>query len=471
MKYPNNWLITNLEVILERITNGSSLKQIEEKAAGYYPISRIETIANEKIDFNRVKYVLPSEDDIEKYGLKYGDILFSHINSDKHLGKTAIFTSEETLIHGINLLLIRSNKNYNSFFLNYLFKYFRQSGIFIGLAQRAVNQSSINQKKLKAIQIPLPPLPEQQRIVAKLDTLFASLESTKSRLDKIPQLLKYFRQAVLTQAVTGKLTEEWREGKELEEWKKTKLSQLIKEKPRNGFSPKGVDYETNVKSLTLSATTTGKFDPTKVKYLDIDAPDKESHLWLKKGDILIQRSNSLDYVGTSAIYDCEDYEFIYPDIMMKIQVNEGVSNIFISYVLSSTETKTYFKDNASGTAGNMPKINQGVVMNTPVTYPDILEQQEIVRRVESLFAKADAIEKRYKALKQKIDTLPQALLGKAFKGELVEQLPTDGDAKDLLAEIQKAKESLKTKPKGRKKMIKEEVGMVAEPEVEYKTKK
>ena len=76
------------------------------------------------------------------------------------------------------------------------------------------------------------------------------------------------------------------------------------------------------------------------------------------------------------------------------------------------------------------------------------EQQEIVSRVESLFAKADAIEKQYETLKVKIDSLPQAILHKAFKGELTEQLDTDGDARELLKQIQELKEiNIKSKKK------------------------
>lgn len=259
----------------------------------------------------------------------------------------------------------------------------------------------------------------------------------------IPLLLKDFRQQVLTQAVNGKLTEEWRKGEELESWKKCILLDVVIEKPRNGYSPKGVEYETSVKSLTLSATTSGKFNPSCIKYLDIEIPQRDSHLWLKNGDILIQRSNSLDYVGTSAIYDGKDFDFIYPDIMMKIKSNDSILNNFLMYALSSQQTRKYYRDNASGTAGNMPKINQEIVSKTPIDLPSIKEQQEIVTRVESLFAKADVIEQQYKSLKQKIDTLPQALLHKAFKGELTEQLESDGDAKELLQQIQELKTSTK----------------------------
>src|SRR5690606_2444075 len=189
--------------------------------------------------------------------------------------------------------------------LNYLFKHYRLQGKFIDVAQRAVNQSSINQKKLNRFQVPLIPESEQKRIVTKLDALFGHLDVLREKLDRIPELLKNFRQQVLTQAVTGEITKEWREGKGLGEWPQKVLSELIIDKPRNGYSPKGVGFVTEVKSLTLSATTKGYFDPIHVKYLDIERPGRDSHLWLKNGDILIQRSNTLDYVGTSAIYDGE----------------------------------------------------------------------------------------------------------------------------------------------------------------------
>lgn len=419
--WPNRWVKTDLETIVEKMANGANLPQSEVQLEGYLPISRIETIALEEVDLKRVKYVEADEKIIEKYALRKGDILFSHINSDKHLGKTAIFNGEVDLIHGINLLLIRAKEGFDKKLLNYLFKHYRFQGKFIDVAQRAVNQSSINQKKLNRFQVPLIPESEQKRIVTKLDALFGHLDVLREKLDRIPELLKNFRQQVLTQAVTGEMTKEWREGKGLGEWPQKVLSELIIDKPRNGYSPKGVGFVTEVKSLTLSATTKGYFDPIHIKYLDIERPGRDSHLWLKNGDILIQRSNTLDYVGTSAIYDGEDFDFIYPDLMMKLTVNNMIETKYLYFVLSTNKTKEYFRRNATGTAGNMPKINQGTVMATPIPYPEKEEQQEIVKRIESFFSLADKIESQYQILKANIDQLPQAILNKAFRGELVEQ--------------------------------------------------
>ena len=87
-----------------------------------------------------------------------------------------------------------------------------------------------------------------------------------------------------------------------EGWAWARLLSIIEEKPTNGYSPKGVEYITNVRNLTLTATTSGFFKPNEFKYVDVKiAPD--SKYWLRHNDILIQRSNSRELVGTSCIYD------------------------------------------------------------------------------------------------------------------------------------------------------------------------
>ena len=112
-----------LEELSEFIRNGASIKQFEN--AKGYPITRIETISDSYVNLERVGYADIMEfGKYEEYLLDIGDILMSHINSDKHLGKTAIFENENVkLIHGMNLLCIRPNKKIVSpKYLNYYFK-------------------------------------------------------------------------------------------------------------------------------------------------------------------------------------------------------------------------------------------------------------------------------------------------------------------------------------------------------------
>jgi len=426
---PKNWIETNIEFVTTILDNLRKPVSADERSkrmgdVPYYGATGQAGWIDDFI-FNE-ELVLIGEDGAPFFD-KLKNVAYiikgkSWVNNHAHVLKGNEFLLNKFLLHFLNQF------DYNN---------------YVGGTTRL----KLNQSSLKSIPFPLAPLAEQNRIVEKLDSLFALLESIKTSMAKIPVLLKNFRQQVLTQAVTGKLTEEWRIGKELSEWNHFILLEVITEKPRNGYSPKAVEYETAVKSLTLSATTSGKFNPLQIKYLDIQPPNINSHLWLKKDDILIQRSNSLEYVGTAAIYDGSDYDFIYPDIMMKIRANNKILNEYLFYSLSSKTIKDYYKNNASGTAGNMPKINQEIVSNTPINLPSMLEQQEIVSRVESLFSKADAIEEKYKNLKSKIETLPQTILYKAFKGELTEQLESDGDAKVLLEEIEALKSGGKIKIK------------------------
>jgi type I restriction enzyme S subunit len=108
---------------------------------------------------------------------------------------------------------------------------------------------------------------------------------------------------------------------------------------------------------------------------------------------------------------------------------------YLLYNILSFSFQQRMISNAIGTG--VKHLRVGDVERLTFPLPPKQEQTEIVKRVEHLFTKADTIEEQYQNLKTKIDSLPQAILAKAFKGELVEQLESDGDAKDLLTEIQK----------------------------------
>ncbi|MCK0134837.1 restriction endonuclease subunit S [Arenibacter sp. S6351L] len=201
-----------------------------------------------------------------------------------------------------------------------------------------------------------------------------------------------------------------------EGWVWCRLGDIIKEKPRNGYSPRGVEFETQTKSLKLGATTKGVFDPSQVKYLNEVVP-RESHLWLQNNDILIQRSNSLDYVGISAIYKGEDYEYVYPDLMMKIQGCTNIDTDYLHTILISGFVRQYFRDNASGTSSNMPKINQSIVLNTMIPLCNESEQKAMVKKVYALMGLCDRLEQEVKVSQEYCERLMQSCLREVFEGK------------------------------------------------------
>ena len=411
---PKGWKLTKLGNILCRMTNGLNIEQTDVCSIDSFPISRIETIANEKIDFSRVKYCTPSIDQKQKYLLEDGDILFSHINSDKHLGKTAIYKDIEPLIHGVNLLLLRCNSElYNSGMLNYLLRYYRYTGVFMGIAQRAVNQSSINQKKLSNLDIPLPPLTEQKQIAEKLDKLFDQIGTIKEASNKIPELLKNFRQQVLTYAVTGKLTDS-----DYESWELKTLDEIAI--PKAGYAFKATDFIDNgIQVIRMGNLYDNKLsldrNPVFVpENYDTDIIERSR---VKRNDILLTLTGTKykrDY-GYAIKIDTDEVLLLNQRIL---SLTPLIDPDYLLLVLRSDEFRNQFFEFETGGV-NQGNVGVKNVMTIKLHIPSPRIQEEIVRRTKILFNILDNIERRYNILCEKLDKLPQALLCKAFKGELI----------------------------------------------------
>ena len=265
-------------------------------------------------------------------------------------------------------------------------------------------------------------------------------------MERIGGLCDRYRQAVLAAACSGRLTADW--GKDSEStWQSTILGELIIDKPKNGYSAKPVNYETAFRVLTLTATTSGKFNSECFKYFD-QAIDTDSPFWLQPGDILVQRGNTIEYVGVSAIYDGSPNQFIFPDLMMRLRVRPEVINQFLHILLSCGEARSYLRSKATGTAGTMPKINQPTLISLPIDLPPLEEQKEIVQRVEKLFNTIAKIEQQSQKALKLCDRLDQSILTKAFSGKLVPQDPTDEPAEVLLDRIRGEKQD---PPKAKRK--------------------
>ncbi|MFV5692931.1 restriction endonuclease subunit S [Flavobacterium sp. LT1R49] len=299
-------------------------------------------------------------------------------------------------------------------------------------------QPGFNIIDIKNFPVPLPPLLEQNRIVTKLDTLFAQLENIKTSMANIPLLLKNFRQQVLTKAVTGKLTEEWRKGKELEEWR-YELAQDCCEKVQSGGTPKGSNFDTSgIPFLKVYNIVNNKID---FEYNPQYVSESMQNSQIKKS-ITFPSDVVMNIVGPPlnkiAIIPNDYPEWNLNQAITLFRTKEYLLNKFLYYFFCEGSSVNSLINETKGVVGQV-NISLSQCRNFSIPVPSPKEQQEIVHRVESLFAKAEVIEQQYKALKTSIDTLPQALLNKAFKGQLAPQLESDGDARDLLEKIQKLK--------------------------------
>lgn len=324
----------------------------------------------------------------------------------------------------------KTENKYAYYFLNH----FDYAG-FVGGTTRL----KLTQGNLKSIPIPIPPLAEQQRIVAKLDAIFGHLDSLREKLNRIPDLLKNFRQQVLTQAVTGELTKEWREGKGLvqtnlnlknkfeiefelfdyqdlpDSWKYTALGNFIEcsrgkfsVRPRNDPRYFDGDYPfIQIGDLPKDGGEVSSFSKT------LNNLGKEVSKEFLAGTVVIAIVGAT--IGNTGILT---RNMFFPDSLIGINTKNQISNQFVEYFLRAIKLNLR---QLSYAGGGQPNIKLNNIQNLAVALPPFNEQQEILKRVDALFELADKIESQYQSLKTKIDQLPQAILAKAFRGELVER--------------------------------------------------
>ena len=164
----------------------------------------------------------------------------------------------------------------------------------------------------------------------------------------------------------------------------------------------------------MGAVTYGIFNPKEYKYIGENIPE-DSYCWLKNGDILIERSNSIEYVGICAIYTGKDNEFMYPDLLMRFRTVDILSKIYIHSALVSPFNRDYYMRNAKGAQKTMPKINQECVVNTLIPLPPLAEQKEIVARVEKHLETITQLETQIATRETLTKQLMQGLLKDAFE--------------------------------------------------------
>lgn len=308
---------------------------------------------------------------------------------------------------------------------------------------------------LKALNFSLPPLAEQKIIVEKLDSLLAQVESTKARLERIPEIIKRFRQSVLSAAVSGRLTEEWRanDGASLENWALENLGSLAEVATGKTPSRKKPEYWENGTVPWLTSAATGR-------PLTFDAEQYVTERAVKECTLKIFPPGTL----LLAMYGEGKTRGQVTELRLSATCNQACAAILAD---ESKVTKGFLKirleENYEETrkvaaGGAQPNLNLNKVRDISIGTPSIAEQTEIVRRVEQLFAFADTIEQKTNAALERVNKLTQSILAKAFRGELTAEwraanpdlITGENSAAALLERIKKERETTTAKPNKRK---------------------
>jgi type I restriction enzyme, S subunit len=203
-------------------------------------------------------------------------------------------------------------------------------------------------------------------------------------------------------------------------WAWTTIGRLLREPLRNGHSAKASLTGQGIRTLTLSAVTYGDFCERNTK-LTVAKPEDVGALWLQRGDIFVERSNTPELVGTAALYRGPANYAIFPDLLIRIRVHPAISERYIAALLHLPESRRYFRTKAQGISGSMPKIDQGTVESLPVPLAPSAEQRRIVGRLEEVFSDLDAGLAALVRVRANLKRYRAAVLKAAVEGALTEE--------------------------------------------------
>lgn len=375
------------------IRNGANIKQLSTNSG--YPITRIETISDRTI--NREKMGYADIIDISKYKdyvLEDGDILMSHINSEKHLGKVAIYKKEndEMIIHGMNLLMLRANKK---LLLPHYAKYFFESNIFLSqiatITKKSVNQASFTVSALKELDILCPDLYMQNDVVAKLDKVTALIDKHKKQLEKLDELVKARFVEMFGDPVSNP--------KKFSQLKLFELGELgrgvSKHRPRNAPELLGGKYPL----IQTGDVANSRLYITKYENTYSDLGFKQSKLW-NKGTLCITIAANI--AKTSIL----EFDACFPDSVVGFIANDKTNNIFIHYWFSFFQK--ILESQAPESA--QKNINLKVLNELMVIVPNKILQNKFADFVKQVEKTKTEVQKKL----EQAEILKKALMQKYF---------------------------------------------------------
>jgi type I restriction enzyme S subunit len=270
---------------------------------------------------------------------------------------------------------------------------------------------------LRETTIKIAPLAEQKRIVTEIDALLAHVHAAQAELEKIPALVKAFRQKVLAMAVSGELTRDFRANATSETVSKEFLGNFLlsidagksfkcEERPPNSDE---------IGVLKVSAVTWGEFQELESKTCFDNTGFNKKYL-VQKDDFLFSRANTIDLVGACVIVKNVNLQLMLSDKTLRFRFKKELNPRFALYFLKSPDGRHEIERLATGNQESMRNIGQEKIRRIQIPNFNWVEQTEIARRVEELFEWCDAMETAYNEGVEKLKIGPQSLFQKAFRG-------------------------------------------------------
>jgi type I restriction enzyme, S subunit len=474
---PDGWAVAKVGEIAASIQSGFACGAHNRDGRGTIHLRPMNITAEGLLSLEDVRHI--EGECPHKVGV--GDVLFNNTNSAELVGKTALILESSGHAFSNHMTRIRCKSVIEPAFLAIQLNTLFRSGYFQTRCNNHVSQASISASYLRdEVEVVIPPLAEQRRIVAKVEELTARSRAARAALAEVPTLLEQFRQSVLASAFRGDLTADWRAKNPTAEPASVLLDRIRAERrkqwetkyPKKKYVepepvddsdlpelPEGWEYARADEIVATGTVITYGIvlpgDPVDggvpyVRGQDIEdgrilveqlartTPEiaaRHDRSSLQQGDVLLCIIRHLKVAIVPAGIDGANLT----QGTVRLRPSQVILGPYLAGYLAGPTAQAWMKERYFGMA--MPRINVEDARAIPIPIAPIEEQREIIRQIDaSERRRATALAEVTQALDES-GGLDQSILAKAFRGELVPQDPADEPASDLLERIRQQQDS------------------------------
>ena len=424
-KLPENWCWTTIKNVATVVTGGTPAKNNSDYYGGEFPFFK-------PADLDAGRHVSEASEYLSDLGKSVSRIIPAQATAVcciGSIGKCGFLDVEGATNQQINSAIPYFNAFYQYFYMNTEF--------FTNQLRNSASATTIaivNKTKMESCYYPLAPLAEQQRIVDRIESLFAKLDEAKEKTQTVVDSFETRKSAILHKAFTGKLTAKWREehGVGMESWE-YKTFEAIVENMQNGLAKRKGISGTPYVVLRLANLTDCGFNTDDLREILLDEKEQANYELRPNDVIMIRVNGSKDNVGKQYLIT-NQHHWAFCDHIIRIQYSNRLLPQYMIYFSRSKNYRIYVKENIVSSAGQNTISRKGMV-GLVVPIPCLNEQFEIVHILVDLFSKEQQSKEAAEAVLDQIDLMKKSILARAFRGELGTNDPSEESAVELLKEI------------------------------------
>lgn len=423
---PENWCWTCVDKVSTVITGGTPSKKNPEYYGGDFPFFK-------PADLDEGRHVLDASEYLSEEGKSVSRIIpakSTAVCCIGSIGKCGYLEKEGTTNQQINSAIPKFNAEYLFYFMN--------TDNFVNqlwAKSTATTIAIVNKAKMESCVFPLAPLAEQQRIVDRIESIFAKLDEAKEKAQAVVDGFELRKSAILHKAFTGELTAQWRQehGVELDSWEAVTLSDVCKVNPKK-LDTKDLPDDLEVSFFPMPALSEiyGEItDPQTRPLKEV----RSGFTNFSEGDVVFAKITPCMENGKSAVIGklVNDIGFGTTEFFV-LRCGNKLYNRYLYHLVRDQHFRDEAKSVMTGAVGQQ-RVPKSFLEDYPLNLPSVPEQEVIANMLDDMFAKEMKVKDTAEAVIDQIDTMKKSVLARAFRGELGTNDPAEESAMELLKSV------------------------------------